>query len=532
MQTLTQLGGDAVPALIEGLDSPDAFLRRNVALTLGYIGDPRANGVLAAHAASDPDPSAQAAAGSALARCGGNADAHAQLLAQGDAYHNRRADVLMPHQVSDVIWMWSGNGLASVEVPAFLYHEEMAKKAFYRALAVNPGSTAALAGIVRVSAASHSALAERAARGADVSGWQARLAEDDLAIQVAGSDALDMALGWALDQHDQAAATGLCRALNKVAAGPTPNLVRALGANGAGAVRGEAAVALGHIAFHTNADATAVVVDALAESASREVLRIVTVVDGDDSRRSALESALTAQGAHVNAWPTGSRALAAMRQIPGVDAIVVAASLPDLTFDQVYRELKSDPKTANTPILRIGADDGGYELAGVISGADAGAVIGAMGSGMNADREEADALAANAASMLARLAGGGRTDVSSSANALAGTLAMRPDAVTIPALKVLRAAGSSDHVAAVAAVLTDGGRSDAAREEAGKALGGIFVRGGMADAGTRAALLEVATSDATFSVRKAAAVAAGRLALSADERASLMGAVRAKVTPE
>ena len=98
MQALTQMGSDVVLPLLASLESEDAYLRRNVALTLGYIGDPRANAALAGLASSDPEQSVRTAATEALSRCGGSNDAVAQFLALGDAYYAEDDSVLMPHQ--------------------------------------------------------------------------------------------------------------------------------------------------------------------------------------------------------------------------------------------------------------------------------------------------------------------------------------------------------------------------------------------------------------------------------------------------
>ena len=433
MRALTDMGSDVVLPLIEALATPDAYQRRNVALTLGYIGDPRANGALAALAAGDPDAGVQAAAAEALKRCGGNSNAVGQLLELGNAYHSSSPAVLAPHQYSDVVWSWSGDGLTATEVPTFLYNEELAKKCFYHALRVSPGSTEALAGIARASVAQHEELAERAAAGQDVGDWGDRLAADDLAIQVAGTPALDMALLWALDQGDHTAASGLCRALGTSATTATQGLLRALRSSGAGAVRGEAAVALGRIAVHGNTSASSDVITALAEAAGRRVMQIAAIIDADAARSSALSQALAADGVLVNAWSSGAKGLAGLRRVPGVDVVLVAESLPDLTFHQVVSEVKADPKTANTPVLVLAADaeaamdTWGDHVADAVSGAaEVAKVAAALEGGMNADRAEADALAARAASTLAALAQAGTSDVAAAADALAGSLDGRP----------------------------------------------------------------------------------------------------------
>ena len=533
MAALSRMGTDVVVPLIEALASPDGFLRRNVAYSLGYIGDPRARAVLAAHAAGDEDPNVRSAAATALQKCGGQGNASpAELyLTQGDAYYQESDSVLAPHQYSDVLWHWEGKGLVSVECPRFLYAPEMAKKAYYQALALSDDPTSALAGIARSAVAERQRMNEWVATGQEVGEWPERLTADDLAVQLAGPQALDRALGWALDTRDSLAASGLCQVIGAVATASTPNLQRALGADKSGAVRGEAAVAAAGIAYRTQGTVSADTVAALADAASREVLRIGAVIDADENRRRTLTNTLSGEGLEVNGWPTAGRGLASLKAVPGIDVLLIADRLPDLTLDQVVDDLRRDPRTSEMPILVISTDgeegEYGEGVDGVItSTADLSAVEAALSGRMNRDREQANLLAARAAESLLALALSGRTDVSSAAGALAGTLEKRPESVVLPALGALGLVGGTSHVSAVLGVLQSGERSDAVRAQAARALGGIFARSGSADSGVLEAVRSVALEGDAFEVRAAAAGALGRLDLPRELRVELMRAVR------
>jgi HEAT repeat protein len=537
MQALTKMGGDVVMPLVAALDSSDAYLRRNVCLVLGYIGDPRGGAFLAATAASDADEGVRNAAAEAAAKCGASGNAVAGLLELGNAWHHSDPSVLMPHQVSDVTWSWDGTRLVPTEVPRSLHNEELAKRAFYAALRLNPASNEALAGVARAVTSEQGDLAARAARGEDVAEWQERLAADQLAVQVAGAKALDLALMWALENGDDVAATGLCRALGGSATGPTAGLQRALETRSSGAIRGEAAVALGSIAFHTGRAASGPVVDALAEAAARDVLQLVAIIDGDDARRNTLRDAIAAEGVSVHAWGTGARGLVALRQVPGVDVVLIAESLPDLTFSQVAGEVREHPGLAETPILVL-AEDGeaamelwGEVAAGAVSSRDdLPKVTEALAGHMNRDREEANRLAGDAASVLMSLASAGHTNLGDAPSTLAGILAAKPDSVTVPAMGALGSAGGVGQVPALASVLGDGERSDEARAAAAQALAGIFARSPQgADETTLQVLGDVARSEASFDVRRAAATALGRLDLAPGVRAGLVEGVRANV---
>jgi HEAT repeat protein len=113
-------------------------------------------------------------------------------------------------------------------------------------------------------------------------------------------------------------------------------------------------------------------------------------------------------------------------------------------------------------------------------------------------------------------------DVTGAADALAGTLANRPDAVVAPALGVLQFLGGAAHIERVAAVVTGSDRSEPVRTRAAEALAGIFSRTGTADAGVIRSLQEVSKKDASFAVRATTAGALGRLSLTKEARVELM----------
>jgi CheY-like chemotaxis protein len=527
MNALTRMGPDVVPPLIEALDAPDAFLRRNVASTLSYIKDDRARPALTALAANDTDTGVKLAAAQALQKLGGSGgDAGQLFLAQGDAYYREDDSVLLPFQYSDVVWRWEGNGLASTDVPRFLYAPEMAKKAYYRGLALLPDVGPALAGIARCAVTEIGRLDEWRAAGEDVGEWEARLQNDDLAAQLAGPEALDVALGWAIAQGDATAASGLCRLLAGAGKRATENLQRALASSRSGAVQGEAAVALGSIAFRNREPASPETVSALTRSASVEVVRIGAVIGADQAWSSKLQSSL---GMHVNTWSTGGRGLAALKSTAGVDVIVINDRLPDITPNRVIDELRRDPRTAKTPIFVMAStpdvEEGAYgdKVTGVLSpDSDLSPVEAALSGTMNRDREEANLLATRAAETLYTLAVGGVTDVSSAADSLAGTLASRPDAVVIPALGVLEFTGGPGQVERITAVVENAERNVDVRVRAAKALAGIFSRASSADTAIVQRLRPVADKDPSFNVRAATASALGRLDLSRDVRVELM----------
>ncbi len=533
MVSLARLGPDVVLPLMEALESDNSFLRRNVVLTLGNMGDPRAAGPMAALAATDSDATVAGAARDAAAKCGLRGDALSALLADGDAYHYRHASVLASYMYSEVVWSWNGEKLVSSAVPHSIYNNELSKKAYYRALALTPDSLDAQAGVARACVDITAKLSAMADAGADVSELQAQGAEGSLAVALAGPAALDLALQWAVLNDDASTGTLLCNALASTAKGPTQGLVAALEASDGG-VRGEAAVALGRIAIQTKQGVEARVVAALGQNTGREVVRVAAIIDGNTDRAAALIQALTAQGVMVNHRGSGAKGLDMLNRIPQVDMILVGDSLGGMTADAVFVNIADNLAMAKTPVFMLTENEAIGEaysdrVAGVITDvADLSGLDSVFEENLDGDRAQADRLAAHSAQTLAELAAAGH-DIGGTLEALASTLAHRPDAVCVPAMNALSLAGSADQAAGLLAVLTDTARSDAARIAAGDAFAGILGRSDV-DAGAVDGLRSVFVSDASLGVRQAAGRALGRFALSSTDRADLMRQVRSTVT--
>jgi HEAT repeat protein/CheY-like chemotaxis protein len=533
MHALTQMGTNVVLPLVAALDTGDAYLRRNLALTLGYIGDPRSAAALTWHARNDSDDGVRMAAAEAAKKVGSNGDALALYLQMGDAYHHRRASVLRAVDYSAVIWSWSDGALVATAVPRFLYNEELSKNAYYGALAADPGSLDARAGLARAYVAEQAELELRAAAGLDDGDLADQVAETAIAVNTTGLGALDQALAWAVRENDSATGIGLIRVLGQNSSTPTASLGAALTSSD-GALRGEAAVALGEIALRSRSAPTQAVVLGLGEAAGREIMRIGIVIDGDESRGHALADALAAKGVVVNFWNTGAKGLALIKRAPGVDVIVVADNLPDLSVDQVIDEIRRDERTAETPLVMISDSDSDTYAdrvnAILAPGGDLGVIEEAMADSLDGDRARADLLAAQAASTLANLARSG-AHVGEALAALTGSLAARPDAVCIPAMAALGAAGGATEAAALAAVLSDEARSNAAREAAAGALAQVAARAALSGPPE---LLEglgaVVRSGSSLGVRVAASRAISNMSIDDATRAAITQGARVNIS--
>jgi CheY-like chemotaxis protein/thioredoxin-like negative regulator of GroEL len=532
MHTLAQMDTDVVIPLIEALGVPQAAQRRNVALVLGLIGDPRAAGALLWVASHDSDESVRAAARESAARMSAGGDPLALFLKAGDDYHNLRDSVLRDQDWSDVVWSLQDGQLIATPVPRYLYNDEMAKRAYDNALRANPNSTEALAGLARAYVDEETKIERMEKAGKDVGEWKTRAEESLMAVNAAGVDALDLALRWSVRSGDSSTSGALCRVLGPLCKAPCDALAMALASND-GATRAEAAVALGMIAARNGQVADPRVIAALGEAAGREIMRVALVIDGDAARAKDTAAKLEKAGVLVNIWNSGTKGLAMLHRAPGLDLVVVAETLPDLTTEQVLDEIKSDDRLSAVPILVV-AKNGeeaatrfGDRIAGVIAGGDMQAVEAVLSKELSGDRALADNLSMRAADVLARLSRVEPSALAPIVPALMGTLATRPDGVIIPALRALGAAAGAPQTAGIIAVLADEKHSDDARVAAAQALGGILARDPNAVSPEGLAELQaVVSSKASIAVRNAAAHTLGLMRLEPAARAELMHRLR------
>jgi CheY-like chemotaxis protein len=269
-------------------------------------------------------------------------------------------------------------------------------------------------------------------------------------------------------------------------------------------------------------------------AAGRKISRIAAVIDSNAQRAQATVAALEAKGMVVNSWGRGTMGLANLYRIPGLDAIIVADNLSDLTCDQVLAEIAASSRFAETPVLVItdNADSAeelyGSRVAGILADGDLSPVGAALSDSMGRDRELADELSRRSSAALAKLAGQG-ADVSGALEGLMATITNgRPDAVTIPALRALGHAGRAAEAISVAALAADSSASDAVREAAAMACATMFARG-VDGSGCLDSLHGVVASKAALNVRGAAAAALGRLKLNAEMRSELLELVRVNV---
>jgi CheY-like chemotaxis protein/tetratricopeptide (TPR) repeat protein len=531
MTALTRMGDDVTLPLVAALAADDAALRRNVSIVLGRIGDERAAPALARTAGGDADEGVRRAASDALEAVGGGT-ALEGFLAQGAGYQAGDRALVRPWRFTPVAWDWTGGRLEARDVPAWLWGDAMALRSYHEALTVQPDSPEALAGVARVIAGASGTAFARERAGEDVEAVNEQLAEARLALAAAGPVSLNAALASALDDGDEVAALWLARSLQASTPVEPGALAVAIAHPTNAALRAEAAVALGQAAFRSGVPAAADVIAELAAASAREVMHSALVIDGDANRSAGLAASLEESRVAANVRETGGAGLSALYRLPGVDLILLADRLPDLTAIQVLDAIRANPTTAATPVLIVSSDaETADELYGartsgsIASGAEVETALAALGEAEGRGSDLVDDLSRRATGTLLALASGGG-DVSAAIDAVATNLEHRPDAVVIPSVAVLGRAGLPHNVGGLLGVLADGARSDEVRTASGRALAEILRRNPHAGQEAVTTLAEVAGSDAPRPVRMSAACALGQAQLQGGVRARLLEAVR------
>lgn len=530
MHTLSQMGHDAAVPVAEALKSDDATTRRNAAFVLGNLGSPMGVAALQHAAASDADEVVRTAAADSLKKLNAQGTALANYLEAGDRFWKRSDLALSRGEAGDVVWDWKDGQLVGTPIPRSLYGSEMSKRAFYDALRVDPSSNAALAGLARAYVDAQTRIDALTAAGQDMSAWKDAAGSTLIAVNGAGVEALDVALSSSVQAGDASTAAALCRVIGPLAPSATPGLRSAL-ASSDGAIRSEAAVALGQIAARSGTAAGADVVKALGESAGREVLRLALVIDGDAGRANALAEELRGMGTYATVADNGALGLIVLRRAPALDVVFVADSLSDITTAQIVDEVKNDERTANVPVFVLAADKDaaaatyGDRIAGASSGAgDVEGARPALSAELTGDRALATTLASRSAATLAHL--GMADDLGPALSNLAIAVS-REDATAIPAMAALGARGTAAQAPALLQALADDKRSEAARAAAGEALARVVARsGGALDAEGVAQVEGVVRSEAAMPIREAAARVLGSVSISPADRAKLLEKLR------
>ncbi len=454
---LSRIGGEVFQPVLAATWSSDPQVRSSALMVLAELNDPRAAARIADLAANDEDGSVRKVATQFAVK----ADPAEMLYAQGWDYLDADAAYgLNGVENYGTYFTGDGSGVVGVEMARSLVPCELAKRCFARSMALGNADAA---------------IALATAYATEI-GVMKAMASDDVEEMINAQTASCLTLGTANLQAALVNAVaenkvGASEALVDMLSGhdSADALQFALQNSSSTELRFQAALALG-AAGHTNE----AVVNALAQAAGLDALRVVHVIDPNADRAARLASELGSQGIAVVRAEDGAGGMINAHRSSLVDAFVIANPLPDLYASRVLKELRKDDRFADTPVLVFGA--GGEEIDGAeyVEDLTASAVMDAFGD-LGVDRERYLATAAAAAGMLSHLSMIDANAVGAVAGNMTDALG-REDAVAIPAAGMIGRSGAANQGDALMSLVADSSRSTEVRTAAAKALAAMASR--------------------------------------------------------
>lgn len=504
---LKRLGGDSIAAMIAGLGSSDAAVRRNLALTLGELGASEAAAALMRLSAVDPDPLTRSVAAEALARVGGQAggDPSNWLTTAATQFLDGTRQPVAGPDGKHHVYFWNGRRVMDREASPAMWAAANAKLAAEQAVALAPASSDAQNALV----AAYGAMDRAAGSGDDVGpgGWEKGLprVRDLLRLggAIADTPAVDAPGAETLD-----GAAELIRSPDK-------------------RLRYKAALALA--SSTPSADVVATLGDAITESATRQIV----VISNDPAELNALIHAAKSLRVSAVGAGTGAQGIMRAKESPSKDAVVVRSTVRDVSADRIADILKRDVRTADVPVIVI-VDEADRERMATALGDKVTAVVPAPANAdilkpafegafekkaLNDERMQSEQFSQRAALALAALDG---SVLGPASNALLQAID-REDKVRVPALIALSKLGAPEAEGAALKVMRDATASAEARLAAAAALRGILANAG-GNPDTLRALEAAARGGAADPTLRSAACAAlgGAKALATEKRSALL----------
>ena len=516
---LTKIGRRAVLPLMEGLKSENAGLRSNLAAALLHIGDSRAAPALANLLENDSSDDVRHVARSALERmkvpAGGSA---------ADMFATQSRGYLISggtggSESAPVVWKLDGDTVVPQDVPAPLYHLELAKMRALDALRIDPSHSASKVLLARSYLAEVATIKDRAESGDDSVSTEA-IGPLRMVALATGTEALRTALLDSLAENQAGVAIEAIEALatSEPRRGlQSSPLIRALDDPNT-RVRYAAALALTRASRGTDVPQAGKVVAALSNAVQEESLRFIKVVDPSPQAGVAAAAADRNRGFAVDAVGTGEQAVADVFSFPNYDAIIVNDTLPDHTATHVISLIRKH--APNSKIIGVSLSEDGSPIEDKVDAVISGSLsaenlmekVNEVLEEMDVRRQRADAVAVAASEALLDLAEGD-TDVSGALASLSGQL-NRAESVAIPAARTIGESGVIDNVAALEGALTSDSASVDLKVAAADAIGSILGRAGQMPEGLFDRLLAIAAdADSDIALRSAVANALGRASL-------------------
>ncbi len=364
-RALTELGQPVVRPLVRALATPNAELKERIATILGEIGYPHALPALKA-IVEDPDAGQGAKAGASKAIIQIADEAMLQTPAKtlyldlAGKYYYDKIPVADEAQPTTDIFDWvKDTGLLYRAAPSKAVNEILASRACSDALKVDPGALAAVSLWVSSVMQMEAELGETTAREADPF-----LPDDmpsvDFFARAVGQQHLYNVLDRALRDENTPVAVRACRALEDTA---NEAFLTLYAETKAGSplvmaltypdqrVRFAAAFALAAIRPEEPFTGVGKVVPTLTEALNLEAAKSILLVEPEDDNRNRLQAELRDEDWNVETAKTGNDAIAKARAMPRVDAVIVSSRTRHVSHADVVTMLRSDYRTAMTPIL-------------------------------------------------------------------------------------------------------------------------------------------------------------------------------------
>lgn len=372
---IQRMGRTVVNPLIEALKTPNFFLKQQVAILLGHIGDRKAMPDLK-KLLEDPreNPEVKKYAKTSLSQIVKQSTiilppAKNLYYEKALAYYRDDPAYKPAMNFNWLYWEWQDNQLLYKEVPSFLYNEILAEQACYNALELDAAFKNAWALLVRIYYAQYNEIlaVEEATKEKGL-----QLAEEELQsfskekplagrakkiAAAAGPEILFLALRESLTTKENRpeVTVSILEAIGEVYKNKgdvPPVLLNAL-LHKDKRVRYSAAETIVKINPVKAFSECRRVIETLQEAMGEWDSRVVLVIEDDDESRNKLVEWITQMNVVVFAVPNGIEGLRRAQSFPPEDLVVVSTELQDISTTYLVNALREDFQSRDIPVLVV-----------------------------------------------------------------------------------------------------------------------------------------------------------------------------------
>lgn len=364
LDSLAQIGRDALPPLLAATSTDDAATLRMLADVLGRIGYPQALPYLKLmHEQSADAPQVRSEVERAIAAIGTNSlnmnprSSSAELfLALGRAYYEYTPSLQADPRLDQAnIWYWQNDGLLYVQVPHDIYNDVMAMRCCRRSLDINSDNEAAIALWLAANfrREHHLATGETDATRPD------NFPPAEYFAHTAGPRYAQMVLMRGLEDNEPVVALGAIEALQATAGQAnllattdgTDNLVEAM-TFPSQPIRTQAALTLAWAIPDRPYAGSPNVVPILTEAVAQAGRRAAVVIDPDMTNRNRLAAALRNQDFEVDSFESLNSGRSRIEAIlPRLELITIASDVRAPDLSSALGQIANDLPTGRLPVV-------------------------------------------------------------------------------------------------------------------------------------------------------------------------------------